>query len=76
MPPSKCGNPRQGEKGKPELGTKKDDLEFQFNPKEVSITKSAKWERKPTKDKKAGPPEFSGAEPCKLTLELFFDATV
>jgi Contractile injection system tube protein len=68
--------PKEGENGKPELGTKNGDLEFQFNPKEVSITKSAKWERKPTKDKKAGPPEFSGAEPCKLTLELFFDATV
>lgn len=68
--------PKAGAKGKPELGTKKDDLEFQFNPKEVSITKSAKWERKPNKDKTAGPPEFSGAEPCKLTLELFFDATV
>ena len=25
--------------------------------------------------KKAGPPEFTGAEPCKLTLEMFFDAS-
>ena len=63
------------QKGKPpQLGAKADTIEFQFNPKEVSITKSAKWERKPTKDKKAGPPEYSGAEPCKMTLELFFDA--
>lgn len=59
----------------PLLGAQKDEIKFQFNPKEVSITKSAKWERKPTKDKKAGPPEFSGAEPCKMTLELFFDAS-
>jgi hypothetical protein len=64
-------------KGKPpNIGSKPTDhLDFQFNPKEVSITKSAKWERKPTKDKKAGPPEYSGADPCKMTLELFFDAT-
>ena len=51
-------------------------MPFQFNPKEVTIEKSAKWERKTAKGaKKAGPPEFSGSEPCKLTLEMFFDAT-
>lgn len=50
---------------------------FQFNPKEITISKSAKWDRKPAKGtKKAGPPEFSGPEPCKLTLEMFFDATL
>ena len=67
--------PKHVKGGKPELGALKDKITFQFNPKEVSITKSAQWERKPTKDKKAGPPEYSGAEPCKLSLELFFDAT-
>jgi hypothetical protein len=62
-------------KGKPpQLGEKTDQVDFQFNPKEVSITKSAKWERKPTKEKKAGVPEYTGPEPCKMTLELFFDA--
>ncbi|TFV61594.1 peptidase M23 [Mycobacterium sp. PS03-16] len=61
---SKCGSP---------IGS----VTFQFNPKEVSISKSAKWERKPVKGaKQAGPPEFSGADPCKLTLEMFFDATL
>jgi nucleoid-associated protein YgaU len=54
------------------LGT----LAFHFNPKELTIAKSAKWERKTAKGaKKAGPPEFTGAEPCKLTVELFFDAS-
>jgi nucleoid-associated protein YgaU len=58
-------------------GGKKDTIDFQFNPKEVSITKSAKWDRKPGKrSKQAGPPEFAGSEPCKMTLELFFDATL
>jgi nucleoid-associated protein YgaU len=62
--------------GTPKLGSAQGQIDFQFNPKEVSITKSAKWERKPAKGKKAGYTEFSGAEPCKMTLELFFDATM
>lgn len=58
------------------LGAQRGSIDFQFNPKEVTIAKSAKWERKTARGaKKAGPPEFSGAEPCKLTLEMFFDAS-
>jgi nucleoid-associated protein YgaU len=50
---------------------------FQFNPKEVTISKSAQWAKKPAKGaKKAGPPEYNGADPCKLTVEMFFDATL
>lgn len=57
-------------------GAERGSISFQFNPKEVTIQKTAKWERKTAKGaKKAGPPEFSGSEPCKLTLELFFDAS-
>ena len=57
-------------------GGSRGSISFQFNPKEVTIAKSAKWERKTAKGAKtAGPPEFSGSEPCKLTLEMFFDAT-
>ena len=60
--------------GKP--GSPRGRIPFQFNPKEFSIQKSAKWERKPARGaKSAGPPEFKGADPCKLTLEIFFDAT-
>jgi nucleoid-associated protein YgaU len=51
-------------------------IDFQFNPKEVTIAKSAKWESKPASGaKKASPPQFTGPDPCKLTLEMFFDAT-
>jgi hypothetical protein len=51
-------------------------IDFQFNPKELSITKTAKWERKTSRNRKsAGIPEFQGAEPCSMTLEMFFDAT-
>jgi hypothetical protein len=58
------------------LGGERGTIKFQFNPKEVTIAKTAKWERKTAKGaKKAGPPEFSGSEPCKLTMEMFFDAS-
>jgi len=57
-------------------GDLREVIPFQFNPKEVTIQKAAKWERKPAKKSKtAGPPEYSGPEPCKLTLEMFFDAS-
>ena len=58
------------------LGAQIDKIEFQFNPKELTVTKTAKWGREPTKTApKAGPPEFKGAEPCKLSLEMFFDTS-
>jgi len=67
----------QPAKGGSKIGSSLGSIKFQFNPKEVTISKSAKWERKPVKGaKKSGPPEYSGADPCKLTLEVFFDETV
>jgi nucleoid-associated protein YgaU len=57
-------------------GAKRGAIAFQFNPKEVTIAKTANWKRNPaTEAKKAGPAQFIGAEPCKLTVEMFFDAT-
>jgi nucleoid-associated protein YgaU len=57
-------------------GNKRGEVVFQFNPKEVTITKSAKWEHKPSKQAQKAPPvQFMGAEPSKMTLEAFFDAT-
>lgn len=61
--------------GGAQLASQHGEIKFQFNPKELSIQKSAKWERKPARNaKKASAPEFTGADPCKLTLEMFFDA--
>ncbi len=58
------------------LDGKVGSVKFQFNPKEVTIAKTATWESKPsTGSKQAGPPQFKGPEPGKLTLEMFFDAT-
>lgn len=54
------------------LGT----IEFQFNPRELSLTKNAKWKRDAQRNaRKSGPPEFTGSDPSKLSLEMFFDAT-
>ena len=51
-------------------GAKRGAVPFQFNPKEVTISKSAKWERKTTKgvEEGAARPSSSGAEPSKMTL--------
>lgn len=57
-------------------GAKIGQIDFQFNPKELTVAKSAKWERKPAKgSKKAGPPQFLGPQPSKLTLEMFLDSS-
>jgi nucleoid-associated protein YgaU len=59
-----------------EPGAPIDRIPFQFNPKELSIQKSAKWPRTNARSaKSSGTPEFQGADPCKLTMEIFFDAT-
>lgn len=59
------------EPGKP-LG----EVKFQFNPKEMSIQKTSKWNRDPAqKAWSCAPAQFTGSDPCKLSLELFFDDT-
>jgi nucleoid-associated protein YgaU len=51
-------------------------VDFKFNPKEYSIQKSASWESKPARGAtKTTMPEFKGAEPRSMTLEVFLDAT-
>src|SRR2546430_502271 len=66
--------PKTGSSSQP--GAKMFDITFQFNPKELSLTKNAKWNRESQPNaKKSAPPEFKGPDPCKLTLEMFLDAT-
>ena len=51
-------------------------LEFSFNPKEYTISKSAEWAR--SSSKSAAPtamPEFNGSGPRSLSLEMFLDHT-
>jgi nucleoid-associated protein YgaU len=50
-------------------------VNFQFNPKEYTVQKSASWESKPAKGAKTtSMPEFKGAEPRSMTIEIFLDA--
>jgi len=57
-------------------GPKIGKIDFQFNPKELTIAKSAKWGRENGKgNKSSGPPQFVGPQPSKLNLEMFFDAS-
>jgi len=52
------------------------EIGFQFNPKELSLTKNAKWKREAQPNaKKSAPPQFLGSDPSKLSLEMFLDAT-
>jgi nucleoid-associated protein YgaU len=56
------------------LGPQRGVIEFHFNPRELSLSKGAKWERKPARGAAtAGPAEFTGAEPSKLSVEMFLD---
>jgi len=56
--------------GGPELGR----VTFAYNPKELSYTKQAQWQRKPAKGAaKAAMPEFQGPSPMTLSVEVFLD---
>ncbi|MEN8582294.1 hypothetical protein ABFP37_06270 [Burkholderia sp. RS01] len=51
-------------------------IDFQFNPKELTMGKSASWARQTAKaNGKAGAPQYKGPMPSKLALEMFFDAS-
>lgn len=50
-------------------------LQFQYNPAEYTITKSARWNRPPTRGAESStPPEFTGSDPTTIGMEIFFDA--
>ncbi|MFS8095992.1 peptidase M23 [Lentzea alba] len=66
--------PKPGGLQKP--GAELDKIKFQFNPKELTLAKNAKWQRQAQPNAaKSGVPEFKGAEPAKLSLEIFIDST-
>jgi nucleoid-associated protein YgaU len=50
-------------------------IKFQFNPNELTLTKTAEWNKQTTKSsKKAPPPEFIGAQPSTLSVDMFLDS--
>lgn len=59
-----------------QAGGSRGKIKFQFNPKELTLSKSAKWDRAAQKNsKKSSVPQYGGPEPSKLTLEMFLDAS-
>jgi nucleoid-associated protein YgaU len=57
-------------------GGKLPKVNFQFNPKEYSIQKGGSWTSKPAAaNEETADPEFTGAEPRSMTVEVFLDAT-
>lgn len=57
-------------------GGRRSTIDFQFNPKELKVSKSAKWKRESQRNRRSSSvPEFSGSDPVKLTLDAFLDAS-
>lgn len=51
-------------------------LKFRFNPTEYRVQKAARWERPRSRGaESSSPPEFTGSEPTKISMEIFLDAT-
>ncbi len=51
------------------------ELSFTFNPTEYTIAKSSQWNRPTTSGAKSSTkPQFQGANPQTLQMEIFFDA--
>ena len=59
-----------------QTGAFRHKIEFQFNPKDLTITKGVKWNAKDQKTAGSAPPtSFTSPEAQKMSLEMFFDAT-
>ena len=51
------------------------ELKFSFNPTEYTVAKSATWTRPTTRGARSSTkPEFAGANPQTVQMEVFFDA--
>jgi nucleoid-associated protein YgaU len=58
------------------IGSKISELEFQFNPNQLQLTRSASWSSRPAVGFERGTaPEFTGAQPASLAVEVFLDGT-
>ncbi|NEB67450.1 peptidase M23, partial [Streptomyces fulvissimus] len=50
---------------------------FEFNPAQLSISQRSQWKSTPTAAvRKAAKPQFMGAEPREMTLEIFLDSSM
>jgi nucleoid-associated protein YgaU len=53
-------------------GREQSTIVFPFNPKDFSLTRKAGWTSSPAKKAEARP-EYLGAEPAEITVEMFLD---
>src|SRR5207245_2610314 len=62
--------------GQVSAGAAKGKIEFQFNPKDFQLEKSAKWQSSNTAgSSKAPPAQYMGPDASSMTLEMFLDAS-
>ncbi|WP_372412157.1 peptidase M23 [Streptomyces luteireticuli] len=58
-------------------GKEYDRLEFHFNPEQLQVSKQSSWPRHLSTDSPdATPPEFSGAQPRSMSLDIFLDSSM
>jgi nucleoid-associated protein YgaU len=59
------------------LGEKITDIDFQFNPNQVLLSKSSQWTTQTShKFRFASIPQFNGAEPYTMQLTIFLDSSL
>ncbi|GAA1976249.1 LysM peptidoglycan-binding domain-containing protein [Kitasatospora viridis] len=57
------------------LGGEIGSVDFQFNPKELSLSRGANWHKAESVGYRLGAlPRFTGAEPAQMTVPIFLDA--
>ncbi|WP_030792194.1 LysM peptidoglycan-binding domain-containing protein [Streptomyces sp. NRRL S-920] len=58
------------------MGGKIGEVEFQFNPTQLQMARSAEWRTQPAVAYMRGaPPKFTGSVPATLQLEVFLDSS-
>lgn len=58
------------------MGGRIAEVEFQFNPNQLQLSRSASWSAQPAVALERGPtPEFAGAQPAELQVEVFLDGS-
>jgi nucleoid-associated protein YgaU len=58
------------------IGGRISELEFQFNPNQLQLSRSASWRTQHAVAFERGPvPQFAGVEPASLQVEAFLDGT-
>lgn len=74
--PSTSGGGGSGARQQRSPGSTIRHVRFQFNPKELTLSKSANWETPQQEGASSAPyPQFKGAAPASMSIEIFLDAS-